>query len=138
MKAERSGLALVQNTTIRPDQVKSIRPSGIGGLDLVIEAIDHRRKLNTEFSHAGAGDRSAFSLVLWTGEEHLIANIALHLPYIRWVSLKNVNRVEGSLALVLLRQFVQGGNLPPKGWSSIAAEDQHHRSFRPQRAELYW
>jgi len=138
MKAEGPGLALVQNTTIRPDQIESIRPSGIGGFDLVIEAIDHRRKFDAEFSHAGAGDRSAFGLVLGTSEENLIADITLHLPYIGGVGLKNVDRVKVDFALVLLRQFVQGGNLPPERRSSIAAEDQHHRSFRPQGAEFYW
>jgi hypothetical protein len=138
MKAERPGLALVENTTIRPDQVESIRPSGIGRLDLVIETIEHCRKLDAEFSHASAGDRSAFSLVLGTGEEHLIADITLHLPDIGGVGLKNVDRIEVGLALILLRQFVQGGNLPPEGRSSVAAKDQHDGSLRPQGAEFYW
>jgi hypothetical protein len=138
MKAEGTRFALVQNTTVGPDQVKSIRPSGIGGLDLVIEAIDHRRKLDAEFAHARAGDRSAFGLVFWTSEEDFVADIALHLPDVGWVGLKNIDRVKVRLALVLLRQFVQGGNLPPKGRSSIAAENQHHRSFRPKGAEFYW
>jgi hypothetical protein len=131
MKAEGPGLALVHNSTICPDQVKPVRPACVRSLNLIVKAIDHCGKFDAEFSHASAGDRSAFGLVLGTGEEHLIADITLHLPHIRWVGLKNVNRVKVRLAFVLLRQFVQGGNLPPEGRSSIAAEDQHHWSFGP-------
>ena len=131
MKSERPGLALVKNTTIRPDQIESIRPSGIGGLDLVIEAIDHCRKFDAELAHASAGDRGAFSFVLWARKKNFVADVALHCPYVGGVRLKNVDRIKVDFALVLLRQFIQGGNLPPKGRSSIAAENQHDGSFRP-------
>ena len=87
-------------------------------------------------SHTGAGDGGTFSLVLWTSKKNLIANVTLHLPYVGGVRFKNVYSVKVHFAFVLLRQIVQGGNLPPKGWSSIAAEDQHHGSSRPQRAKL--
>ncbi len=43
------------------------------------------------------------------------------------MGLKNVNGVETDLALVLLGELVQGGNLPPKGRSGIAAKDQDDR-----------
>jgi hypothetical protein len=40
------------------------------------------------------------------------------------MGLKDVDGVEIDLPLVLLRKLVQGGNLPPEGWSSVAAEDE--------------
>jgi hypothetical protein len=47
------------------------------------------------------------------------------------VSFKDIDSVKINLAFVLVRQFVQGGNLPPKGRSSIAAEHQDDRLLRP-------
>jgi hypothetical protein len=41
------------------------------------------------------------------------------------MSFKDVDGVEINLTLVLVGKFVQGGNLPPKGWSRIAAEDEN-------------
>jgi hypothetical protein len=40
------------------------------------------------------------------------------------MGLKDVDRVEIDLSLVLLRKLVQGGNLPPERRSSVAAEDE--------------
>ena len=52
------------------------------------------------------------------------------------MGLKDVDRVEIDLSLVLLRKLVQGGNLPPERRSGIAPEDQHHRLRSPERSEL--
>ena len=103
MKSERSGLALIQNAAIVADQVKSVRPAAISGLDLIIEAIDHCGKLDAELAYASSGDRGAFRLVLGTRKKNLVANIALHLPDVGGMGLKNVDGVEIDLALVLLR-----------------------------------
>jgi hypothetical protein len=45
---------------------------------------------------------------------------------------KDVDGVEINLALELLGQFVQGGNLPSKGRSSKAAEDENSRLIAPK------
>jgi len=49
----------------------------------------------------------------------------LHLPNVGRMGLKDIDRVKIDLALVLLRKLVQGGNLPPKSRSHVAAEDEH-------------
>jgi hypothetical protein len=51
---------------------------------------------------------------------------------------KDVDRVEIDLALVLLRKLIQGGNLPPKGRSRVAAEDEYDRFLLPQRRQFNW
>ena len=75
MKSEGSRLALVQNPAILPDQVESVRPSGIGSLYLIIESVDHSGKFDAELAHTGTADGSAFSLVLWTRKKHLIGTL---------------------------------------------------------------
>jgi hypothetical protein len=56
----------------------------------------------------------------------------LHLPHIGGMRLKDIYSVESDLVAVLLGQFVQGGNLPPKGRSRVAAEDQDDRLLSPK------
>jgi hypothetical protein len=48
------------------------------------------------------------------------------------MGLKDIDRVEIDLSLVLLRKLVQGGNLPPERRSSVAAEDEHHWPVLPK------
>ena len=38
----------------------------------------------------------------------------------------DINREEGNFALVLIVKLVEGGNLPPKWRSSVAAEDHDY------------
>jgi hypothetical protein len=45
--------------------------------------------------------------------------------------LKDVNSVKPHLVAILLCQLVQGGNLPPKRRSRVAAEHQHNRPVDP-------
>ena len=51
--------------------------------------------------------------------------------------LKDVDGVERDLVFVLIVELVQGRNLPPEGWSGIAAKDQHDRLFATERTELH-
>jgi hypothetical protein len=48
------------------------------------------------------------------------------------MGLKDVDRVEIDLSLVLLRELVQGGNLPPERRSSVAAEDENDWPVLPK------
>jgi hypothetical protein len=53
------------------------------------------------------------------------------------MSLQDVYRVEINLALVLVGQFVQGGNLPSKRRSGVAAEDENDGLIYPKRRQFY-
>jgi len=136
METERARFALVQYLPAGRDQVKAIWPTGVGRLHLIVEAIDQRRELDSELTYANSCERCALGLILGTCEEHSVLNVGLHLPNVGWMRLEDVNRVEGNSVLVLLGQLVQGGNLPPKWRSGVAAEYQHHRLRLPQRAQL--
>jgi hypothetical protein len=137
MKTERARFALVKYTPIRRDQVKAIRPTSIRRLHLVIEAIDQRRKLDSELTYASSRNRCPLGLILGTCKQHSILDIRLHLPNVRGMCLEDINRVERNSVFVLIGQLVQSGNLPPEWRSCVAAKYQHHRFRLPQRAKLH-
>jgi len=122
MKSEWPGFAFIENTT-GCDQIHSIRPASVCGLNLIVEAIDESGKFDPQPPHACTSYRSTLLLVAWAAEQYIILHIALHLPHVGGMSFENVDGVEVNLTLVLVSQFVEGGNLPPKGRSSKAAED---------------
>lgn len=121
-----------------PNQVKPVGPTGISRLSLILETVNHRRKFDAQLAHTGTGNKGAFCLVLGAAKENAITHIGLHLPYVGGMRLKNVNGVEVYLAVVLLGEFVQGGNLPPKWRSRVAPEDQHDRPICPKRRQIGW
>ena len=133
MKTERPGLALIEDAALRRNQIEAIRPAGIGLLHPVVEAVHEGGKLYAELPHACACYRGALRLVARAAEKHLFAHVTLHLPHIGGMCLKDIDRIEVDLTLVLFRQFVQGGNLPPKGRSGIAPKNEDDRLVCPQR-----
>jgi len=136
MKSEWPRAALVQNAPALRDQVKPVGPASVGSFHLVVEPIQQRWEVDAELAHAGVRHARPLRLVARAAEEDSILHIRLHLPHIGRVRLENVDSVEIDLALVLLSQLVEGGNLPPEWWSSVAAKHQNDRPLRPQRAEV--
>jgi hypothetical protein len=108
------------------DQVKTIRPTGIGLLGRVAELINDRRNLDAKFSHARAGDHRAFLFILGAGENDFVFNIALHLPNVAGMRFRDVHNQEVNLISILLIKLIESGNLPPEGRSRVAAKNQHH------------
>jgi hypothetical protein len=102
MEAERTWLALVDDTAIAIDEVKSIRPSGVGLFGDILESIDHGRELDAEFANTAVGDLSALIEAARTGEHNLILHVALHLPDVAWVRFEDVNGVEGNVVSIFL------------------------------------
>ena len=49
----------------------------------------------------------------------------------------DVHDQEINLSLVLIVELVEGGNLPPEGRSSVAAENQHDRLARIEFGEMH-
>ena len=130
MKSEWPGFAFIENTAVC-NQIHSIRPSCVCGLNLIVEAVDESGKFDPQPPHACTSYRSTLLLVAWAAEQYIILHIALHLPHVGGMCLKDIDRVKINLILVLRGQFVQGGNLPPKRWSSIAPEYQDDRFASP-------
>jgi MFS family permease len=98
--------------------------SAFGG---VPEFVQHCGKLYPQLAHAKSGDVLPLAFILRTGEDDLIPDVALHLPDITRMGLGDVYGQKGDTILVLLVELVEGGNLPPKGRSSVTAKDEHDR-----------
>ena len=131
MKAERPRFAFERDLSIALNQVEAVRPAGVSGFRLIVKVINQRRELDMQLPNASASHGRALLLVTRTAEQNIIADIALHLPDVGRMSFKNVDGVEVDFALVLLGQLVQGGNLPPKRRSGIAAENENDWPLRP-------
>jgi hypothetical protein len=126
-EAEWAGLALVRDAAGGVDQIDSVGPGGVLTLGGVAKFIQHGGKFYSQLSYAGASDQGSLFFTLGTGEDHLIFDVALHLPNIAGVRFRNVNHQEGDLAAVLLVKLVEGRNLPPEGRSGIASKYEHYR-----------
>ena len=124
MEAEWTGLALIKHAASGSNQVQPVGPACICRFDTVVEVVNECGKPNVKLANTRACDEGTLCLVLRAAEKHLVADVRLHLPDIGWMRLKDVDGVERNLALVLLGQLVQGGNLPPKWRSRVAPEDQ--------------
>ena len=135
MEAKRSWLAFVKHMTSRCDQIQAIRPTCVGGFYAVIKIINDCRKLNAELSNTGSGNGSTLRFISRATNQYFIAHVGLHLPHIRGMSLKDVHGIEGNFVLILLGKLVQGGNLPPEGWSRVAAKYQYDGPCGPQRSQ---
>ena len=126
VEAEGAGLALEADLALAVDQVQAIWPAGVGALSGVPGIVDERRELDLQIAHAGGGHVGALVLVFGVGEEHFLAQVDGQLPAIGGVSLLDIDDKKIDLIAVLAVELIEGGNLPPKGRSSIAPEDEHH------------
>ena len=79
----------------------------------------------------------AFVIIPGAGKDDLVLEIALGLPDVAGMRLDDVNDQESDALVVLFVEFIESGNLPPEGWSSVAAEDQHDGLVRRQSGELH-
>ena len=79
----------------------------------------------------------AVFFVLGTGKDHLVFDVALHLPDIAGVRLGDVNHQKGDSILVLVVELVESGNLPPEGRSRIAAKNKDDRLLGGQSRKLH-
>jgi len=90
---------------------------------MVVEFVQNGRELDSQLTDTGSGHEAAFIFVARTREDHIVPNIALHLPDIAGVGFQDVNGQERYPVLVMDVQIVEGGNLPPERWSGVTAED---------------
>ena len=124
LKSKRPGLALVDHTAAGVDEVDAIRPPGIGALGGVTEFVEDRGKFDSKFTHTRVGDKSALFFAPGAGEDDFVLDVALHLPQVAGMRFEDVNDEEGDAVAILIKELVEGGNLPPERRSSVAAKDK--------------
>jgi hypothetical protein len=113
--------------TILIDEVNAVGPAGVSLLGGVTEFVEHGGKLDPQLANARAGHQRALFFTLGAGKDDLVFYIALHLPDVAGMCFRDVHDQEADFALVLIVELVEGGNLPPEGWSSVTAKNHHHR-----------
>ncbi len=123
LESKRTRPALVDDAAIPINQVQAIGPSRVGLFGRISKLIQNSRNSYPQFAYARASQGSTFFFVSWTGENHLVTNVALHLPNVTGMRLEYVNHEKSHLAAVLIVELIKSGNLPPEGRSSIAAEN---------------
>jgi len=124
LKAERAGFALVANASVLADQIDSIGPAGPRLLDLVRHGIDQGGHGDVQIADAGFSEIFSVGFAGGRGEDHSVFYIALHLPHVAGVGFGDIDDVEVNLGFVLQIKLIERGNLPAKGRSGIAPEDQ--------------
>src|SRR5450631_113451 len=138
LKSKGTRLGLVANVALGVNQVKAIGPARVGLLGRIAELIDYRGNLDAEFPHTRPCQQRALSFTFRAGKNNFVFQIALHLPDVAGMCLRDVNDQEGNFAPVLLVKLVESGNLPPERRSSITAKDQNHGlPLRRQGGELH-
>jgi len=136
-ESKRPGLGLKCNMSLLVNQIQTIRPPSVGLLCAVAKFIQHSRDLNPQLANAGSRNKLAFFFVLRRRENHVVFYVALHLPNVARVGLGDVNHQERDAAAVLLVELIEGGNLPPEGRSSVAAEHENDGLGLIQLRELH-
>jgi len=136
-EAEWTRLALVRDSVVLIDKIDAIGPAGVGGLSCVIESVDHCGEFDSKFAHAGSSNIRTLVEIFRTRENDLVFEIALGLPDVAGVCLDNVDDQKGDSITVLIVELVEGGNLPPEGRSSVAAEDEHDGLTCGESRELH-
>jgi hypothetical protein len=126
-------LALVGNFALPVNQVNAVGPAGVGQFRRVTKLVQNGGELYAQFSHACSCDKRPFLFILRTGEDDPFFNIAFHLPDVTRMGFGDVNHKEGNATSVLLIELVEGGSLPPKWGSGVAAEHEDHRLLPVQR-----
>jgi len=136
-KAEGAGWAFEDDAIVGVDEVEAVGPSGVGALGRVAELVKHGGELDAQLANAGSGNLGAFVFVFRAGEDDFVFDIALHLPDVAGVRFEDVDRQESDLPVIVVVEFVEGGNLPPEGRSGVAAEDEHYRLLCCESRELH-
>ncbi len=136
LETEWAWFALVDNPPVRVDQVNAVRPAGVSSLRRIAEFVEHCGKLQAQFAHAGSGNHGSFFFIFRTGENYFVLKVTFHLPDIAGMGLCNVDDQEFDPVPVLLVELVEGGSLPPKRRSSVAAKHEHDGLLRIERCKL--
>src|SRR5579875_3306542 len=126
VEAEGSRFRFEANASVATDQIEAVGPAGVLGFHAILNGIEQRGNRDVELSHARGRDTGALFIGSRISKEHVLFDIALHLPDIGRMRLGDIDDVESGAILVLLVELVERGNLPAKWRSGVTAEDEDH------------
>ena len=121
----RPSVALEGDLSVAVDHVETIGPSGVSEFGGIAHPVNQGGKVESQLDCAKARNIHALLIALRILEDDTFLDITVRLPEVARVRLLDVDDVERRAVLILLVKFIEGGNLPPEGRSSVAAEDEH-------------
>lgn len=130
MEAVRARSAFESDAALFVDDVQPVRPAGVCLLRCVLDVVQQRRNFDLEPTDTGVGNCFALGVGLRVGVNDALPLVDGELPAIARMCLLNIDNEEVGAIFVLAVEIVEGGNLPPEGRSSVAAEDEDHRAAR--------
>lgn len=137
LETKRTRTSFIRNLAVAIDHIQTIRPAGVVTLSRVLEIIDQCRKFDSQLHDAQLAQLRTLVDILRRRENYVVILVIGVLPDVGSVRFADVNRVELYLILIFLVESIEGGNLPPKRRSSVAAEHQHHGFLRTEGRELH-
>jgi len=136
MEAERAGRRFIGHAAIAGNHVKAVGPAGVSEVGGIVEGVGDRRDLDSKLRDANLPEVGALIETLGTRQHDVVPQIVADLPGVACVRFTDVNNEEGDLIPIFIVQLVQGGNLPPKWRSSVAAEDEYDGPLSAERRQL--
>lgn len=102
-----------------------------------MHVVEDGRDADLQLGQANVGEVAALVNAGRLGVDDLVLQVVFDLPGVAGMGFLNVNDVEGRPILVLIVKLVERGNLPAKGRSSVAAEDEHNGLLPAERGKLH-
>jgi hypothetical protein len=127
-----AGGAFEGDFTVAINYVEAVGPSGVGGFDAIAQIVDYGWDVDSQFAYTAFSHGGSFLKCSRIGEDDLFADVDRHLPGVAGVRFADVDDQELGAILVLRVKIVERGNLPAKGWSSVAAEHEDDGALPPE------
>jgi hypothetical protein len=122
---------------VSSNQVETIRPRGISSFRLVRDAVQKGRDADTQFPDAGGSHFITLAICSWGRQYHAIPDIRSKLPKVRRMRFLYIHDMKCDAIPIRIVELVESGNLPPKGWSSVAAKHQYDWTLPKLGGELH-
>ena len=90
-EAEWSRLALVGDASVSINEIEAVGPSCVSAFGGVAELIEHGGEFDSKLANARASEEGPFFVVLGTGKDEVLFDVALSLPDVTGVSFEDVN-----------------------------------------------
>ena len=137
VEAEGAGAGFEGYAAVSIDDVEAVGPAGVIVFGGVLEIVDERGEFNSELHDAERAHLFALFEIFRSGEDHVVVEVIGILPDVGGVRFANVDGVKLHFIFVLFVERVEGGNLPPEGRSSVAAEDENDRLLATEGRKLH-
>lgn len=90
-EAEWSRLALVGDASVCINEIEAVGPSCVSTLGGVAELVEHGGEFDSKLADTRASEEGPFFVVLGTGKNKVLFDVALRLPDVAGVSFEDVN-----------------------------------------------